>query len=66
MRVETRMGDFEHPPEVFSSRLDDSGERRLSYLNDPIRSLQVQPFERFSFKADDGTDIHGFLVKPAR
>jgi dipeptidyl aminopeptidase/acylaminoacyl peptidase len=54
------------PAEVFA--LDASGAvRQLSHQNDAwLKTVDVAPTLRTSFKSKDGTEVHGFLVTPAK
>ncbi|HYM22776.1 MAG TPA: S9 family peptidase, partial [Vicinamibacterales bacterium] len=49
-----------------TSALDGSGERRLTHVSDDLLAgLQLAPIERLPFRAADGLEIDGFLMKPA-
>ena len=55
--------DFTHPPEVFA--LDGSSLRRLSRQNDAwLADVQLAPVEDTVLRSKDGTEVHGFLVRP--
>ena len=55
--------DFTHPPEVFA--LDGANLRRLSRQNDSwLADVQLAPVEDTVLHSKDGTEVHGFLVKP--
>ena len=55
--------DFTHPPEVFA--LDGANLRRLSRQNDAwLADVQLAPVEDTVLHSKDGTEVHGFLVKP--
>jgi dipeptidyl aminopeptidase/acylaminoacyl peptidase len=55
--------DFTHPPEVFA--LDGADLRRLSRQNDGwLADVQLAPVEDTVLHSKDGTEVHGFLVKP--
>jgi dipeptidyl aminopeptidase/acylaminoacyl peptidase len=57
--------DPTHPYEAFSSRIDGSGEGRLSRFNDAfLREVDLNPAERIHFPSKDGTRIEGWIVKP--
>jgi dipeptidyl aminopeptidase/acylaminoacyl peptidase len=59
-------GDDRHPPDLYSLRLDGSGETQLGHSNDIfLRTLTLPPVERFSYKVDDGLQVDAFLIKPA-
>ncbi|MBN1317227.1 MAG: S9 family peptidase [Anaerolineales bacterium] len=56
---------FTDPNELAVSRLDGSGEKQLSHLNnEALDSIQMAEGERFEFMARDGVEVEGFLVKP--
>ena len=51
------------PAEVFA--IEASGKRPLSKQNDALMStLRLGKTETISYKSKDGTEIHGFMVKP--
>ena len=51
------------PAEVFA--VEGAGVRRLSRQNDEwLADYRLAPVEEMSFKSQDGTGIHGFLVRP--
>ncbi len=52
------------PPEVYA--VEASGAvRQLSHQNDTwLRQVDIAPTVRTSFKSQDGTEVHGFLVTP--
>ncbi|WP_160352695.1 S9 family peptidase [Sphingorhabdus profundilacus] len=51
------------PPEVFA--LEGQNLRPLSKANDTLlEQLKLAPVEETRFKSSDGTEIHGFLVRP--
>jgi dipeptidyl aminopeptidase/acylaminoacyl peptidase len=58
-----QIGRFNHPNEIFSytnGRLN-----RLTYANrDYLNRVETADFEEIRFNSKDGTEIHGFLVKP--
>ena len=55
--------DFEHLDDVYIR--DDRAERAISHLNGDLwNKLAVAKVERMPYKAADGFDIDGFLVKP--
>ncbi|HEU5220083.1 MAG TPA: S9 family peptidase, partial [Gemmatimonadales bacterium] len=57
--------DFTHLDEVFVSKADGSGERRISGMNDSLfATLKLMPVERMTYKGADGWNVDGFLVKP--
>ncbi|MBI5837127.1 MAG: S9 family peptidase [Candidatus Eisenbacteria bacterium] len=52
------------PREVYA--LEGGAARQLSHQNDSLMAaLKLSPAEKITFKSRDGTEIHGFLVKPA-
>jgi dipeptidyl aminopeptidase/acylaminoacyl peptidase len=51
------------PSEVFA--WDGSGlPRQLSHQNDWLKDVKLAPVQEIAFKSKDGTDVHGFLLKP--
>ena len=51
------------PPEIFA--VGPGEPRRLSHQNDALMAeLKLAPIEETKFTSKDGTEIHGFLVKP--
>jgi len=57
--------DYRHPADVFVADLEGRNSRQATHLNDKLLAeVDVQPVERFEFKAADGLDIEGFFVKP--
>ena len=56
-------GDALHPSEVYA--VEGSALRQLSRQNDALMAeLRLAPVEETSFKSKDGTEIHGFLLRP--
>jgi dipeptidyl aminopeptidase/acylaminoacyl peptidase len=57
--------DFTHLDEVHVARAGGQGERRVSGMNDSLLArVALQPVERFTYKAVDGLDVDGFVVRP--
>ena len=57
--------DFTHLDEVYVSKADGTGERKISSANDSLlATLTLMPVERMTYKGADGWDVDGFLVKP--
>ncbi|WP_051531787.1 S9 family peptidase [Sphingomonas sp. URHD0057] len=55
--------DFARPPEVFA--LDGTNLRRISRQNDAwLADVQLAPVEDTVLHSKDGTEVHGFLVRP--
>lgn len=64
-RIAYVSGDATHPPEVFSSALGGSGERKLSGVNDAlVATIRPRPAERVSFTSRDGTPVGGWIILP--
>jgi dipeptidyl aminopeptidase/acylaminoacyl peptidase len=58
--------DPAHPDEVFSSELDGSHERQLTFHNRELLSeVSLSQMERLSWKSADGLTIEGFFLRPA-
>jgi dipeptidyl aminopeptidase/acylaminoacyl peptidase len=57
--------DARHPAEVFSARVDSSGETKLSALNEALlKDVELSPAERIRFRGSDGTEVEGWMVLP--
>lgn len=57
------MGRFNHPHEIF--RLNVSKAEQLTHENRELFADLAEPqVEEIRFNSEDGTEIHGFLVKP--
>jgi dipeptidyl aminopeptidase/acylaminoacyl peptidase len=55
--------DPTHPPEVYA--VEGSALRRLSRQNDAwLADVQLAPVEDTTLRSKDGTEVHGFLLKP--
>jgi len=55
--------DFEHLDDVYVH--DAKGERQVTHLNNDLSNkVEMAKVERVTYKAADGFDIDGFLVKP--
>lgn len=55
--------DPAHPPEVFA--LNGTALRRLSHQNDAwLTDVQLSPVEDTVLRSRDGTEVHGFLLRP--
>ena len=57
--------DSTHPAEVFCSRIDGKGEKKLSGVNDALLDeLILNPAKRIHFPSKDGTVIEGWVILP--
>ena len=57
--------DFTHLDDVYVADLSGQNEQQLTRLNEALwRGLALADVERIGYKAADGWDIDGFLVKP--
>ena len=57
------LSDWQSLPEVYA--LDGSSLRPLSRANDALLAqLKLAPVEETRFRSADGTEVHGFLLKP--
>jgi len=64
-RMAYTASDAQHPAEVFSARLDGSGEVKLSALNETsLKDIDLSPAERIHFRSTDGTQVEGWMVLP--
>jgi len=51
--------------DLYVSRLDGGGERRLTNVNEKLwRELEVPELERIRYRASDGLELDGFFLKP--
>ena len=58
--------DVQQPAEVYKASATFADERKLTGFSDAwVRSLQTAPTERILAKSKDGTEIEGWLLKPA-
>ena len=46
------------PPEVFVDG------KQVTHQNDWLKDVKLAPVQEIAFKSKDGTDVHGFLLKP--
>ena len=64
-RIAYTVGLIESPPEIYTARIDGSGEARLTHVNDDFTSeVALGKAERLQFKSKDGTPIEGWLLYP--
>lgn len=57
------VSDPTHPAEVFA--LSGGALRPLTHHNDWLKAVALATAEETSFKSRDGTEVHGFITKPA-
>jgi dipeptidyl aminopeptidase/acylaminoacyl peptidase len=58
------MTDFANPPEIYA--LEGDKVRALSRRNAAwLSEVRIAPVEETKFRSRDGTEVHGFLVRPA-
>ncbi|MCK6484042.1 MAG: S9 family peptidase [Phycisphaerae bacterium] len=53
-----------HPPEVFAMKHGDDGPRRLTDSNPWLSDMRFAPQEVVTYKARDGLEIDGILIRP--
>jgi dipeptidyl aminopeptidase/acylaminoacyl peptidase len=64
-RMAYTVGTYDSPSDVWTARIDGSGERRLTDVHADLRSaIGITRTERISWKSADGTVIEGFLTMP--
>jgi dipeptidyl aminopeptidase/acylaminoacyl peptidase len=64
-RIAYTASDARHPAEVFSARVDSTGETKLSVLNETfLKDVELSPVERIRFRSTDGTEVEGWMVLP--
>jgi len=62
-RIAALVDDPSHPPEVYA--VDGASLRRLSHQNDAwLADVQLAPVEDTVMRSKDGTEVHGFLLRP--
>ncbi|MER8428573.1 S9 family peptidase [Mesorhizobium sp. M1403] len=62
-RIAALVDDPAHPPEIYA--LDGTKLRRLSHQNDGwLADVQLSPVEDTMMHSKDGTEVHGFLLRP--
>jgi dipeptidyl aminopeptidase/acylaminoacyl peptidase len=62
-RIALLVDDPSRPPEIFV--LDGNGLRQLSHQNDSwLADVQLAPVEDTVLHSKDGTEVHGFLLRP--
>ena len=60
------MTDPAHLSDVYFSESAGANLRQLTHLNESwFSQVRVLPIERFTFRSTDGTEVEGFVVKPA-
>ena len=64
-RLAYMVNDFKTLDDIYVSSADGSGERRLTFHNQPLwKDVELSGVERLPYKSTDGTPVDGFLVKP--
>ena len=64
-RMAYTVGLTESPSEIYTARIDGSGETRLTHVNDDFTSeVALGRAERLRFPSKDGTPIEGWLLYP--
>lgn len=57
--------DPTHPQEVFSARVDGTGEKKLSALHDSfLAGVRFHPAKQLLYKSKDGTPVEGWTIAP--
>jgi dipeptidyl aminopeptidase/acylaminoacyl peptidase len=57
--------DVSHLAEIYIANADGSNEKKLTTFNDKLQSeVAFSPAERFTYKAADGLEIEGWVMKP--
>ncbi|MEE8583277.1 MAG: prolyl oligopeptidase family serine peptidase [Acidobacteriota bacterium] len=57
-------GTPQHPAEVFAMSHGDSGPKRLTHHNPWLKDVRLAPQELVRFKARDGLELEGLLIRP--
>ena len=61
-RMVALVSDASSPPEVHA--VEGGSTRLLSRHNDWLRAVELAPVEDTSFRSEDGTEVHGFMLRP--
>lgn len=62
-----RVADTMHPGDIFVSDLRGGNERQITHVNDAVlEGVALPDVARVAWKAADGLDIEGYLMRPAR
>ena len=57
--------DLTHPNELFTSKIDGTGEQKLTGFNDALnKEVAWSDAERFTYKSVDNLEIEGWVMKP--
>ena len=65
-RIVFGMDHLKGPVELYSTKFDGSGTRRISRVNDArVREAQMGDAEQFTFKGWNNETVHAYVVKPA-
>ena len=57
--------DISHLAEIYTSNIDGTNEKKLTTFNDALqKEVAFSEGERFTYKAADGMEIEGWLMKP--
>lgn len=63
-KIAALVTDSTRPPEVYA--IEGGKLRPLTHHNDWLSEVDLAPVEDTSFRSQDGTEIHGFLLKPVK
>jgi dipeptidyl aminopeptidase/acylaminoacyl peptidase len=64
-RIAYTVGLTESPSEIYTARIDGTGETRLTHVHDDFTSeVALGKAERLQFRSKDGTPIEGWLLYP--
>jgi dipeptidyl aminopeptidase/acylaminoacyl peptidase len=58
-------GSTSEPPEIYIAHAPFASASRLTSLNTPMSDARLPRFERVHWKSTDGTEVEGWLAKPA-
>jgi dipeptidyl aminopeptidase/acylaminoacyl peptidase len=59
--------DINHPPDLFITNMDDSGEEQVTKINEEILGDLDQPtLKHMIFPGEDDTEVEGWILKPPR
>jgi dipeptidyl aminopeptidase/acylaminoacyl peptidase len=64
-RIAYTVGLIESPAEIYTARIDGSGEKQLTHVHDAfLQDVALGKADRVAFRSKDGTPIEGWLLYP--
>lgn len=65
-RVAWIQQSINQPPEIFVSKTSANTSRQISQLNESMNDLWLPEAESITWKSTDGTQVHGWYIKPKK